>query len=74
MRNRRSIFLFVTPNFYPSHETQNKKVIQDVYFSDLRAGLTKRASDVTVRNFEKKYQTLHKINTYHSPDVNHAWK
>ena len=52
-----------------------KKVIQDFYFSDLRAGETKRAGDVTVKFFEKKVdQTLYKINTYHSPHVNHAWK
>ena len=52
-----------------------KKVIQDFFFSDLRAGWTKRAGDVTVEIFEKKVdQTLYKINTYHSPHVNHAWK
>ena len=31
-----------------------KKVIQEFFFSDLRAGWTKRAGDVTVENFEKK--------------------
>ena len=52
-----------------------KKVIQDFYFSDLRAGGTKRAGDVAVENFETKIdQTLYKINTYHMPHVNHAWK
>ena len=53
-----------------------KKVIQDFHFSDLRAGGTKRAGDVTVEQFENKVdQTLYKINTYHSPHVNHAaWK
>ena len=36
-----------------------KKVVQDFYFSDLRAGWAKRAGDVTVENFEKKVdQTL----------------
>jgi len=52
-----------------------KKVIQDFFFSDLRAGGTKRAGDVTVEILKKKVdQTLYKINTYHSPHVNHAWK
>ena len=52
-----------------------KKVIQDFHFSDLRAGGTKRAGDVTVEIFEKKVdQTLYKINTYHSPHVNYACK
>ena len=114
-----------------------KKVFQECYFSDLRAGGTKRAGDVTVeilkkswpnssqdqyrrilravpstwsyrtqkkegatvlqysrflfsgfesrryqesrwcnrRNLWKKFdQTLYKINTYHSPHVNYAWK
>ena len=44
--------------FWPSHETQKKKVIQDFNLSDLRAGGTKRAGDVTVENFEKKLTKL----------------
>ena len=52
-----------------------KKDIQDFFFSDLRAGWTKRAGDVTVEILQNKNdQTLYKINTYHSPHVNHAWK
>ena len=43
--------------FYAPHETQTerktKKVIQDFGFSDLRAGETKRAGDVTVKNVDK---------------------
>ena len=51
---------------------KKKKVIQDFYFSDLRAG-TKKAGDVTVGNFEKQVdQTLYKINTYHSPHCSHV--
>ena len=38
-------------NFYAKRQMQNKKVIQDFFFSDLRAGGTKRAGDVTVENF-----------------------
>ena len=36
-----------------------KKVIQDFHFSDLRAGGTKRAGDVTVEIFEKKLTKLY---------------
>ena len=62
-------------NFYTQRQTQNKKSYSRFLFSDLRAGGTKRAGDVTVEIFEKKVdQTLYKINTYHSPHVNHAWK
>ena len=62
-------------NFYTRRKHTIKKVIQEFYFSDLRAGGTKRAGDVTVEIFEKKVdQTFYKINTYHSPHVNHAWK
>ena len=35
-----------------------KKVIQDFFFSDLRAGGTKRAGDVTGEIFEKKLTKL----------------
>jgi hypothetical protein len=69
-----------TANFWWLHETQKKVTcIQDFNFrisiSDLRAGWTKRAGDVTVEIFEKTVdQTLYKINTYHSPHVNYAWK
>jgi len=52
-------------NFYTQRQTQNKKSYSRFLFSDLRAGGTKRAGDVTVENFEKKVdQTLYKINTY----------
>ena len=68
--------MYVKLNVGPNH-VLCPACIQDFHFdfSDLRAGGTKRAGDVTVENFEKKVdQTLHKINTYHSPHVNHAWK
>ena len=42
----------------PSGAIKIKKVIQDFFFSDLRAGWTKRAGDVTVENFEKKLTKL----------------
>ena len=62
-------------NFCAKRQTQNKKSYSRFLFSDLRAGGTKRAGDVTVEIFEKKVdQTLYKINTYHSPHVNYAWK
>ena len=35
-----------------------KKVIQDFFFSDLRAGGTKRAGDVTVEILKKKWTKL----------------
>jgi len=38
----------------PSGKRKIKKVIQEFYFSDLRAGGTKRAGDLTVEIFEKK--------------------
>ena len=42
----------------PRKLKKKKKVIQDFFFSDLRAGGTKRAGDVTVENFEKKLTKL----------------
>ena len=64
-------------NFYPIGKRKIKKVIQEFYFSDLRAGWTKRAGDLTDEIFEKKLTKLFtrsKINTYHIPHVNYAWK
>ena len=63
--------------FWRCTKSKIKKVIQDFDFSDLRAGGTKRAGDVTVEILKNKVdQTLYKINTYHSPHVNYryAWK
>ena len=74
-RNRLSVFKPVRWIFSRCTKHKIKKVIQDFFFSDLRAGGTKGAGDVTVENFANKVdQTLHKTNTYHSPRVNHAWK
>ena len=44
--------------FISCTKRKRKKVIQDFFFSDLRAGGTKRAGDVTVENFEKKSTKL----------------
>ena len=70
-----ALFFIIYEVFYYKKTKTNKKSYSRFLFSDLRAGGTKRAGDVTVENFEKKVdQTLYKINTYHSPHVNHAWK
>ena len=42
----------------PRKLKKKKKVIQDFFFSDLRAGGTKRAGDVTVENLKKKLTKL----------------
>ena len=45
--------------FYAKEKLKKKKkVIQDFFFPDLRAGGTKRAGDVTVEIFEKKLTKL----------------
>ena len=70
-----ALFFIIYEVFYYKQRDKNKKSYSRFLFSDLRAGWTKRAGDVTVEIFEKKVdQTLYKINTYHSPHVNHAWK
>ena len=62
-------------HFCAKRQDKNKKSYSRFLFSDLRAGGTKRAGDVTVEIFKNKVdQTLYKINTYHSPHVNYAWK
>ena len=45
-------------NFYTQRQTQNKKSYSIFLFSDLRAGGTKIAGDVTAEIFEKKLTKL----------------
>ena len=55
---RRLNFYAVGIIFITGAAIKIKKVIPDFFFSDLRAGGTKRAGDVTVENFEKKLTKL----------------
>ena len=55
---RQLILFAIWRIFVPSGKRKIKKVIQEFYFSDLRAGWTKRAGDVTVEIFEKKLTKL----------------
>ena len=64
-------------NFYTrtQRQTQNKKSYSRILFFGFESRLDQESRWCNRRNFWKKVdQTLHKINTYHSPHVNHAWK
>ena len=62
-------------NFYAKRQTQNKKSYSRILFFGFESRLDQESRWFNRRNFWKKVdQTLYKINTYHSPHVNHAWK
>ena len=55
-----ALFFIIYEVFYYKKTNKNKKSYSRFLFSDLRAGGTKRAGDVTVEIFEKKVdQTLY---------------
>ena len=62
-------------NVYAKRQTQNKKSYSRFLFFGFESRRDQESRWCNRRNFEKKVdQTLHNINTYHSPHVNHAWK
>ena len=74
---RRLSFYSLGRIFIASAAIKIKKVIRDFFFSDLRAGGTKRAGDVTVEILKKKWTKLftRSIPTiFLMLTVNYAWK
>ena len=68
-------FICHMKNFCAKRQTQNKKSYSRILFFGFESRLDQESRWFNRRNFWKKVdQTLYKINTYHSPHVNYAWK